>query len=63
MAEKKLTTMEQLRALVEEFGGLWMTILFVLLLNACLLMYDRALGPIAVLYDKKWRPKLSFLRK
>lgn len=49
--------------LVEEFGGLWMTILFVLLLNACLLMYDRALGPIAVLYDKKWRPKLSFLRK
>ncbi len=49
--------------LTEEFGGLWMTVLFVLLLNACLLMYDRTLVSIAVMYDRKLRPKLRFLRK
>ena len=48
---------------IEEFGGVWMTVLFVLLMNFSLLMYDRALLPMAVLYDRRLRRHLKFLHR
>lgn len=48
---------------VEEFGGVWMLVLFIVLMNLCLLMYDRALLPMAVLYDRRLRPHLKFLHR
>lgn len=48
---------------IEEFGGVWMTLLFVLLMNFSLLMYDRALLPMAVLYDRRLRRHLKFLHR
>ncbi len=49
--------------LAEEFGGIWMLVLFIALMNLCLLMYDRALLPMAVLYDRRLRKHLRFLHR
>jgi hypothetical protein len=48
---------------VEAFGGIWMLVLFIVLVNFCLLMYDRALLPMAVLYDRRLRTHLKFLHR
>ncbi len=43
--------------------GLWMTVLFVVLYDFCMLMYDRILLRAVALYANRVRPKLSFLRR
>ena len=51
--------------LVEEFTemGSLLLIAFVVLFNLCMLLYDKLLTPMAILYLKKLRPKLRFLRR
>ena len=49
--------------LVESFGGIGMLVIFAVMLNVCLLLYDRALLPMAVLYDRRLRPHLKFLKR
>lgn len=50
-------------AVVEEFTemGAWMLVLFMLLMNFCMLLYDRLLVPLTVIYVNKLRPRLRFL--
>ncbi|MBO4836423.1 MAG: hypothetical protein J5564_01885 [Clostridia bacterium] len=52
-------------AFMREFGemGLWMTILFVLLYVVCMLIYDRILLPMAMIYMNRIRPRLRFLKR
>ena len=52
-------------AIVAEFTEMGMGLLigFVVLLDICLLMYDRLLIPLTIVYTKKLRPKLRFLLK
>ena len=52
-------------AIVAEFREMGMGLLigFVILLDICLLMYDRLLIPLTIVYTKKLRPKLRFLLK
>jgi len=54
-----------LDAIVAEFTemGIWMLIGFVVLLDICLLMYDKLLVALTIVYAKKLRPKLRFLLK
>lgn len=54
-----------MQSLAAEFGNgwLWMSLLMLVLMDFCLLMYDRALIAMVVLYDKKMRPALKFLRR
>ena len=51
-------------ALVEEFSqmGAVLFVAFVVLMNVCLFLYDRLLTPLVLLYAKRLRPKLRFLR-
>jgi len=51
-------------ALIEEFTqmGWWLLSAFMVLLNVCLLLYDRLLVPMVFLYVNRIRPKLRFLR-
>ena len=51
-------------ALVEDFSqmGAALLIAFVVLMNVCLLLYDRLLSPLVVIYVKRLRPRLRFLR-
>ena len=51
-------------ALVEEFSqmGAVLLVAFVVLMNVCLFLYDRLLTPLVLLYAKRLRPKLRFLR-
>lgn len=53
------------QSLAAEFGKgwLWMCIFLLAMMDFCLLMYDRALIAMVVLYDKKMRPALKFLRR
>jgi hypothetical protein len=53
------------QSLAAEFGNgwLWMSLLLLVLMDFCLLMYDRALIAMVVLYDRKMRPVLKFLRR
>lgn len=50
-------------AVVEEFAemGAWVLGLFVILMNVSLLLYDRLLVPLTVIYVNKLRPRLRFL--
>lgn len=50
-------------AVVEEFTemGAWMLAAFAVLMDVCLLLYDRLLVPMAMLYVNKLRPRLRFL--
>ena len=53
-----------MQALVEEFtqmGGLFL-ILFILVFDLCLFLYDRLLFPLILLYINRIQPKLKFLR-
>ena len=43
--------------------GLWMTVLFVVLFDFCMLLFDRALLIAVAVYANRVRPKLSFLRR
>ncbi|MDO5378705.1 MAG: hypothetical protein Q4G52_10260 [Clostridia bacterium] len=51
-------------AVLDEFramgGG--MMVSFIVLFNVCMLLYDRLLAALVVLYVKKLRPRLKFLR-
>ena len=50
-------------AVVSAFAemGAWLLAVFVVLMNVCLLLYDRLLLPLTVLYANKLRPRLRFL--
>ena len=52
-----------MEALIEEFSqmGTILLIVFMLMLNACMFLYDRLLLPMVYLYVNKIRPKLRFL--
>lgn len=52
-------------ALVAEFSqmGMFLLVLFILMLNACLLLYDRLLFPLLYLYVHKLQPKLKFIHR
>lgn len=52
-------------ALVEEFTQMGAVLLaaFVVMLNACMLLYDRLMTPLVILYVKRVVPKLKFLRR
>ena len=51
-------------AMVEEFSQMGAALLavFIVLMNVCMFMYDRLLSPLVILYVKRLRPKLKFLR-
>lgn len=53
----------RLESVMEDFGaaGLLLNVVFFVLLTACMLLYDRALGPITQLYCRRIRPKLHRL--
>lgn len=50
-------------ALIDEFTQMsaLMLILFVLMLNVCMFLYDRLLSPMVYLYVNKLRPRLKFI--
>lgn len=50
---------------MREFGemGLWMTVLFALTYVGCMLVYDRLLLPMAMIYMNRIRPRLRFLNR
>ena len=54
-----------LAEMMQEFRemGLWMTVLFVLLYVVCMLIYDRLLLPMAMIYMNRIRPRLRFLKR
>ena len=54
-----------MNALIEEFTQMGAVLLaaFVVILNACMLLYDRLLAPMVYLYVNKIAPKLRFLRR
>ena len=43
--------------------GVLMTVLFALAYVACMLVYDRLLLPMALIYMNRIRPRLRFLRQ
>ena len=53
-----------MQAIVQEFSemGVWLTVAFLIMLNICLLLYDRLLFPLVYLYVNKVKPRLKFLR-
>lgn len=53
-----------MHALVEEFEqmGLVLLIVFLFLLNLCMLLYDRLLFPMVYLYANRIKPRLRFIR-
>lgn len=54
-----------MNAVMAEFYemGTVMLAVFIVVFNVCMLLYDRVIAPIAVLYVKKLRPRLSFLTR
>ena len=50
-------------AIVEEFTqmGTVLLVVFILSLNACLLLYDRLMFPMVYLYVNKIKPRLKFI--
>ena len=52
-------------AIAADFGemGRWMTALFFAALVVCLLLFDRLLTPLGVIWQRRLRPKLRFLRR
>lgn len=53
------------QSIAAEFGsaGLWTWLALVVLMVFCLLLYDRALVSLAILYERRLRPKLKFLHR
>lgn len=54
-----------LDAITQEFSamGPWLLIAFALIFDLCMLLYDRVLFPMAILYTNRIKPKLKFLRR
>lgn len=54
-----------MQALVQEFSqmGSLLLIAFVFVFNLCMLLYDRLLFPLVLLYVNRIQPKLKFLKK
>lgn len=54
-----------MHAVVAEFAEMntVMLAVFLLMLNVCMLLYDRLIFPIMILYDKKFRSKLRFIKR
>lgn len=52
-----------MQAIIQEFSdmGIVLMILFLITLNACLLLYDRLLFPMFYLYANKIKPRFRFL--
>lgn len=52
-----------LQAFAQEFRemGIWLSTLFVLVYDLCMLIYDRLLLPLSMIYINRIRPRLSFL--
>ena len=52
-------------AVIAEFRemGAAMLALFVVIFNVCMLLYDCLIAPMAVLYVRRLKPRLSFLRR
>lgn len=52
-------------AVVAEFSemGSILLIVFAVMLNLCLFLYDRLIFPLTLLYDRRIRPKLRYLRR
>ena len=57
-----LMGMDAVMAEFQEMGAIVLA-LFIIVFNICMLLYDRLIAPLAVLYVKKLRPRLSFLRR
>lgn len=57
-----LLHMDAVMAEFNEMGTL-LLIVFALTLNACMLLYDRLLMPLTIIYINKLRPKLKFLKQ
>ncbi len=55
----------KLDTVVAEFGemGAWLTACFLVLTVLCLLLYDRLLIPVSILYVRRIQPRLHFLRR
>ena len=53
-----------MQAIIQDFTemGVWLTIAFLVMLNICMLLYDRLLFPMVYLYVNKLKPRLRFLR-
>ena len=51
-------------ALISEFQqmGPLLTFVFIIFFDICMLLYDRLLLPLAILYAQRLRPRLSFLK-
>lgn len=52
-----------MQAIIEEFTqmGSVLLVIFLLMMNACLLLYDKLLFPLIYLYANKIKPRLKFL--
>ncbi len=53
--------MHEVLAEFDEMNG-WVTAAFAVLLNFCMLLYDRLIAVLALTYIKKLRPRFKFLR-
>ena len=53
-----------LDVVTQEFAemGVWMTVGFLVVLVFCLLLYDRLLFPLCILYENRIKPKMKFIR-
>lgn len=54
-----------MHAVVAEFSEMnaAMLAVFLVMLNLCLFLYDRLIFPLMILYDRKLRPKLRFIKR
>lgn len=52
-----------MQALVQEFMvmGPWLLILFIVVFNVCLFLFDRLMAPLVIIYVHKIRPRFRFL--
>ena len=56
-----LLHMDAMMAEFSQMGAVLLAV-FVVLMNVCMFLYDRVLTPLVLLYAKRLRPKLRFLR-
>ena len=57
-----LLHLEAVTADFQEMGRVW-TILFFVMMDVCMLLYDRLLMPLVILYANRIKPKLKFLKR
>ncbi|MBQ9308907.1 MAG: hypothetical protein IJ229_13375, partial [Clostridia bacterium] len=60
-----LTYVLRVTAVIADFQemGRIMTVLFFLAMLVCLMLYDRLLTPLTIIYVTRWQPKLRKLMK